>query len=166
MANLDQELRVMGSDLDKTYRQNINVRIHISDLEKEWSTFLRNIPDNERRQNLPDSVTFRWKMANLEKEIKAIGSDWAETYRHNINEHNQISDLKKDWSTFLKNLPDKEDVKIFLVHYPLPLILDPNLQFFIKMFLNQEYLDVLIVRKVLEECWPNLFSNHLSGYVH
>ena len=106
--------RVMGSDWSKTYRHNINVYNQRSHLEKYWSTFLKHLTDNEDVKIFLFQENFDKKW-NLDQELRVMDSNWDKTYRHNINVHNQIRDLEKDWSTFLKNLPDNEDVQIFLI---------------------------------------------------
>ena len=47
MAYLNQGLRVMGSDWDMNYGHNVQVYNQKSNLEKVWSTFIKNLPGNE-----------------------------------------------------------------------------------------------------------------------
>ena len=96
------------------YETKVNIKECIL---KKWikRSFLKNLPDNEDIKIFLIQEHFDKKRENLDQELRVMGSDWDKNYRHNINVHNLQSNLEKVWSTSIKNLPDNEDVNIFLI---------------------------------------------------
>ena len=54
-------------------------------------------------------------MTIFDNELRLLGSDYDPVLWYKMEIYIKESILKKEWSTFLKTLPDNEDVQMFLI---------------------------------------------------